>query len=84
MKKIALLLIPTLTFTIPFIASAHTSAITQSNGWNALMHIITSLDHIVTIVVVIAAVVVSQVVQRRSLKIISAVAAATGALLLAL
>lgn len=84
MKKTLLLYISTVLFATPFLVSAHEEIITNETTWNAFLHIITGVDHIVTIIVVLAALVLSQVVQQRSLRVVSTITAAAGALLLAL
>lgn len=84
MKKALWFYTSTLLFATPFLASAHEEIITNESTWNAFLHIITGLDHVITIGVVLAAIVLSQVIKQRSLRAVSAVTAAAGALLLAL
>lgn len=83
MKKPYLFFITLTVLTTPFVASAHTSVI-EHGGLNAVLHIFTHFDHLLTIGVVIGAIVLSQAIQQRSLKLASIFTAVAGTLLLIL
>lgn len=83
MKKPYVFFIALTILTVPLVASAHTSVI-EHGGLNAMLHIFTHFDHLLTIGVVIAAIIISQAIQHRTLKLVSMLTAVAGTLLLIL